>query len=77
MNFYRALEKFIQGNIYFIAAHHILKNSHTADNQTLFAKLVTPNMLFWRSFKSTVPVWVLAALSGSACEIAMRLQVRD
>ena len=77
MNFYCALDIFIQQNIYFIAAHHIFKNSHTADNQTLFTKLVTPNMLFWRSFKSTVPVWVLAALSGSACEIAMRLQVRD
>ena len=46
MNFYRALKIFIQGNIYFIAAHHIFKNSHTADNQTLFTKLVTPNMLF-------------------------------
>lgn len=77
MNFYRALEIFIQGNIYFIAAHHIFKNSHTANNQTLLTKLVTVNMLFWRSFKSAVPVWVLAALSGSACEIAMRLQVRD
>jgi hypothetical protein len=36
MNFYRALDIFIQGNIYFIAAHHIFKNSHTANNQTLY-----------------------------------------
>ena len=46
MTFYLALDIFIQGNIYFIAPHHIFKNSHTADNQTLFTKLVTPNMLF-------------------------------
>ena len=46
MNFYRALEKFIHGFIYFAATPHIFNISHTADNQALFAKLVTPNMLF-------------------------------